>query len=77
MPQFHFKALGYEEIKNPDKRVSIEIFSDAKKLYLGGRVTHLYVNNNQNISSNIINSIGVSESEILIGATIPFQSFGI
>ena len=76
MPQFHFKALGYEEIKNPDKRVSIEIFCDAKKLYLGGRVTHLYVNNNQNIIQHN-NSIGVSESDILIGATIPFQSLGI
>ena len=60
-----------------DKRVSIEIFCGAKKLYLGGRVTYLYVNNNQNISSNITNSIDVSESGILIGATIPFQSFGI
>ena len=37
MQQFHFKALGYEEIKNPDKRVNIEAFCDAKKLYLGGR----------------------------------------
>ena len=39
-----------------DRRVSIEIFCDAKKLYLGGRVTHPYVNNNQNISSNDIYS---------------------
>ena len=37
MPQFHFKALGYEEMKNPDEKVNIEAFRDAKKLYLMGR----------------------------------------
>ena len=37
MPQFHFKALGYEEMKNPDEKVNTEKFRDAKKLYLKGR----------------------------------------
>ena len=38
MPQFPFKALGYEEMENPDKKVNyIGAFFDAKKLYLGGR----------------------------------------
>ena len=34
MPQFHFKALGYDEMKNSDEKVNIEAFRDAKKLYL-------------------------------------------
>ena len=37
MPQFHLKALGYEKMKNPDEKVNIEAFCDAKKLYLKGR----------------------------------------
>ena len=38
MPQFHFKAFrGYEEMKNPDKKVNIGAFCNAKKLFLGGR----------------------------------------
>ena len=37
MQQFHFKALGYEEIKNPDKRVNIEAFCDAKKAVFRGK----------------------------------------
>ena len=37
MPQFHLKALGYEEMKNPDETDNIEAFCDAKKLYLKGR----------------------------------------
>ena len=33
-----FQSLsGYEEMKNPDKKVNIGAFCDAKKLYLGGR----------------------------------------
>ena len=35
--QFHLKALGYEEMKNPDETDNIEAFCDAKKLYLKGR----------------------------------------
>ena len=31
------KALGYEKMKNPDEKVNIEAFCDAKKLYLKGR----------------------------------------
>ena len=30
MPQFHFKALGYDEMKNSDEKVNIEAFRDAK-----------------------------------------------
>ena len=41
-------------MKNPDEKVDIGAFHDAKKLYLGGRVIHLHVNNKRNISSNII-----------------------
>ena len=46
-------------MENPDEKVIIEAFRDAKKLYLGwgggrGLLTYLYVNNNRNISSNII-----------------------
>ena len=37
MPQFHLKVLGYEKMKNPDEKVNIEAFCDAKKLYLKGR----------------------------------------
>ena len=37
MPQFHFKALGYEEMTNPDEKVNIEAFRDAQKLYLKDR----------------------------------------
>ena len=37
MPQFHFKALGYEEMKDPDEKVNIEAFRVAKKLYLKSR----------------------------------------
>ena len=38
MPQFHLKAaLGYKKMKNPDEKVNIEAFCDAKKLYLKGR----------------------------------------
>ena len=33
-------------MKNPDKKVNIEAFRDAKKLYLGeGLLTFIYVNN--------------------------------
>ena len=33
-----FQSLrGYEEMKNPDKKVNIGAFCDAKKLFLGGR----------------------------------------
>ena len=31
------KALGYEKMKNPDEKVNIETFCDAKKPYLKGR----------------------------------------
>ena len=45
-------------MENPDEKVIIEAFRDAKKLYLGGGgrwlLTYLYVNNNRNISSNIM-----------------------
>ena len=37
MPQFHFKAWGYDEMKNPDEKVNIGAFCDIKKLYLGWR----------------------------------------
>ena len=37
------KPWGYEEMKNPDEKVDIAAFRDAKKLYLGGGVTHLYI----------------------------------
>ena len=37
------KPWGYEEMKNPDKKVNVEAFRDAKKLYLGGGVAHLYI----------------------------------
>ena len=37
MPQFHLKDLGYEKMKNPDEKVNIEAFCDAKKLYLKER----------------------------------------
>ena len=30
-------------MKNPNKNVYIGAFRDAKKLYLGGGVTHLYI----------------------------------
>ena len=30
-------------MKNPDKKVNIGAFCDAKKLYLGGGVTDLYI----------------------------------
>ena len=30
-------------MKNPEKKVNIEAFRDAKKLYLGGGVAHLYI----------------------------------
>ena len=41
-----FQSLrGYEEIKNPDKKVNIGAFCDAKKLFLGGRGYCIYVNN--------------------------------
>ena len=30
-------------MKNPDKKVDIGAFRDAKKLYLGGGVAHLYI----------------------------------
>ena len=36
MPQFHFKALGYEEMKNPDEKVNIEAFLHAKKAVFKG-----------------------------------------
>ena len=51
MPQFHLKASGYEKMKNPDEKVNIEAFCDAKKLYLKGR-GYLPIresNNNRNI----------------------------
>ena len=37
MPQFHFKALGYEEMKSPEEEVNTEAIRDAKKLHLKGR----------------------------------------
>ena len=30
-------------MKNPDKKANTEAFHDAKKLFLGGRVAHLYI----------------------------------
>ena len=30
-------------MKNPDEKVDIGAFRDAKKLYLGGGVTHLFI----------------------------------
>ena len=46
-------------MENPDEKVIIEAFRDAKKLYFGGGGgrwlgTYFYVNNNRNISSNIM-----------------------
>ena len=41
-------------MKNLDERVNIGAFRDAKKLYLGEGVTHLYVNDNRSISSNAV-----------------------
>ena len=40
-----FQSLGdnYVEMKNPDKKVNVEAFRDAKKLYLGGGVAHLFI----------------------------------
>ena len=37
------KPWGYVEMKNPDKKVNVEAFRDAKKLYLGGGVAHLFI----------------------------------
>ena len=34
---FQIKPWGYEEMKNPDEKVNIGAFDDAKKLYLAGR----------------------------------------
>ena len=41
-------------MKNPDEEVNIGAFH-PKKLYIrgGGGVTHLYMSNNRNISSNV------------------------
>ena len=47
------KPWRYEEMK-PNQKVNFGAFRDAKKLYLGGGATHLYVKNNRNISSNVI-----------------------
>ena len=45
---FQTKPWGYEKMKNPDEKVDIGAFHDAKKLYLGGGGgIHLHVNNNQ------------------------------
>ena len=33
---FQTKPWGYEKMKNPDEKVDIGTFHDAKKLYLGG-----------------------------------------
>ena len=33
---FQTKPWGYEKMKNPDEKVDIGAFHDAKKLYLGG-----------------------------------------
>ena len=44
-------------MKNPDEKVNIGAFCDAKKKYLfrgEGLLTYRYVNNNQNVSSSII-----------------------
>ena len=42
-----------EMIRTHDKKINIGAFT-AKKLYLGGEgFTHLYMNNNPKISSNI------------------------
>ena len=38
MPQFHSpKPWGYEKTKNPDEKINIGAFRDAKELYLVGR----------------------------------------
>ena len=37
MPQFHFTALGYEEMKNPDKKINIEAFRDGIKAIFRGK----------------------------------------
>ena len=40
------KPWGYEEMENPDEKVIIEAFRDAKKLYLGGGgglIAHLFI----------------------------------
>ena len=49
---FQIKPWEYEEMKNSDEKVNIGAFHEVKKQYLGGGITHLYVNNNQNESSN-------------------------
>ena len=56
MPQFHSKLWGYEEMKNPDEKVNIgHSEMQKKKLFRGeGLLTYRCVNNNQNVSSNII-----------------------
>ena len=36
MPQFHFTTLGYEEMKNPDKKINIEAFRDRVKAIFRG-----------------------------------------
>ena len=46
-------------MKNSDEKVNIGAFSDLKMQYLGvggrgGEITHLYVKNNRNESSNVI-----------------------
>ena len=43
-------------MKNPNEKVNIGAFCDAKKKVFRGEglLTYRYVNNNQNISSNII-----------------------
>ena len=43
-------------MKNPDEKVNIAAFRDAKKKVFRGEglLTYRYVNNNRNISSNII-----------------------
>ena len=50
------KPWGYEEMENPSEKVNIGAFCDAKKkVFTGeGLLTYSYVNDNQNISSNII-----------------------
>ena len=39
-------------MKNSDEKVNIGAFCEVQKQYLGVGITHLYMNNNRNESSN-------------------------
>ena len=41
-------------MKNSDEKVNIGVFREVKKQYLGGGITHLYVNNIRNEQPNVI-----------------------